>query len=52
MAVDVCYDGLAACERVATHRYDVVVLDRDMPLRSGDEVCRWIARVRVEMYGS
>ncbi|QWF77715.1 response regulator transcription factor [Amycolatopsis sp. CA-230715] len=40
MAVDVCYDGDAALERVAVHRYDVVVLDRDLPLVHGDEVCR------------
>jgi DNA-binding response OmpR family regulator len=42
MAVDVCYDGDAALERVTTHRYDVVVLDRDLPLVHGDEVCRKI----------
>jgi DNA-binding response OmpR family regulator len=43
MAVDVCYDGQAAMDLVSTNRYDVAVLDRDMPLRSGDDVCRWIA---------
>lgn len=43
LAVDVCYDGDAALERVSVHRYDVAVLDRDMPGRRGDEVCRWIA---------
>ncbi|WP_410598509.1 response regulator transcription factor [Amycolatopsis sp. lyj-90] len=43
MAVDVCYDGDAALERVAVHRYDVVLLDRDLPLVHGDEVCRKIA---------
>src|SRR4051812_18827798 len=42
MAVDVCYDGDAAMERVAMHRYDVVVLDRDLPKVHGDEVCRKI----------
>ena len=42
MAVDVCYDGDAALERVMVHRYDVVVLDRDLPLVHGDEVCRAI----------
>jgi DNA-binding response OmpR family regulator len=42
MAVDVCYDGEAALERVSVHRYDVAVLDRDMPGRTGDEVCRHI----------
>jgi DNA-binding response OmpR family regulator len=44
LAVDVCYDGDAALERVKVHRYDVAVLDRDMPGCSGDEVCRWIAQ--------
>jgi DNA-binding response OmpR family regulator len=42
MAVDVCYDGDAALERVQVHRYDVAVLDRDMPGRTGDEICRSI----------
>jgi DNA-binding response OmpR family regulator len=42
MAVDVCYDGEAAVERLAVNRYDVAVLDRDMPGRTGDEVCRWM----------
>jgi DNA-binding response OmpR family regulator len=41
-AVDVCYDGDAAAERVAVHAYDVVVLDRDLPKVHGDEVCRRI----------
>jgi DNA-binding response OmpR family regulator len=40
MAVDVCYDGDAALERVTVHRYDVVVLDRDLPAVHGDDVCR------------
>ena len=42
MAVDVCYDGEAALERLSVNRYDVAVLDRDMPGRTGDEVCRWM----------
>ncbi|RZU51784.1 DNA-binding response OmpR family regulator [Krasilnikovia cinnamomea] len=41
MAVDVCYDGDAAHERMSVVRYDVAVLDRDMPGRTGDELCRW-----------
>src|SRR5947207_12472022 len=40
IAVDVCYDGDAALERVSVHRYDVVILDRDLPRVHGDEVCR------------
>ncbi|MFI5494973.1 response regulator transcription factor [Actinoplanes sp. NPDC051859] len=43
MAVDVCYDGDMAFERISVHRYDVAVLDRDMPGRTGDQVCRWVA---------
>src|SRR2546423_15588852 len=42
MAVDVCYDGEVAMERLSVNRYDVAVLDRDMPKASGDAVCRWI----------
>lgn len=43
MAVDVCYDGDGALERISVNRYDVAVLDRDMPGRTGDEVCRSLA---------
>ncbi|WP_067499281.1 response regulator transcription factor [Actinoplanes sp. TFC3] len=43
MAVDVVYDGDAALEKLGVNRYDVAVLDRDMPGRTGDDVCRWIA---------
>ncbi|HEU5475449.1 MAG TPA: response regulator transcription factor [Actinophytocola sp.] len=39
MAVDVCYDGTAALERIGVHGYDVVVLDRDLPGTHGDQVC-------------
>jgi DNA-binding response OmpR family regulator len=46
MAVDVCYDGEAAVELVSVHRYDVAVLDRDMPGRTGDEVCRYLTASR------
>ncbi|MDQ7906838.1 response regulator transcription factor [Phytohabitans sp. ZYX-F-186] len=41
-AVDVVYDGAAALERVPVNEYDVVVLDRDLPLVHGDDVCRAI----------
>ncbi|NYI03138.1 response regulator transcription factor [Allostreptomyces psammosilenae] len=40
MAVDVVYDGQAALDRVRVNEYDVVVLDRDLPLVHGDDVCR------------
>lgn len=39
MAVDVAYDGEAGLERARVNDYDVLVLDRDIPLVSGDEVC-------------
>jgi DNA-binding response OmpR family regulator len=42
MSVDVCYDGDGALERALMNRYDVAVLDRDMPGRTGDEVCRQV----------
>jgi DNA-binding response OmpR family regulator len=43
MAVDVVYDGDSALAKLDVNRYDVAVLDRDMPGRTGDEVCRRIA---------
>ncbi|MFF3869488.1 response regulator transcription factor [Micromonospora sp. NPDC001898] len=42
MAVDVVLDGDAALGHLAVTRYDVVVLDRDLPGVPGDEVCRRI----------
>ncbi|PWN05004.1 DNA-binding response regulator [Nocardioides silvaticus] len=41
-AVDVAYDGGEALERVGVNEYDVVVLDRDLPVVHGDRVCREI----------
>lgn len=43
MAVDVVLDGADALDHLAVTRYDVVVLDRDLPGVHGDEVCRRIA---------
>jgi DNA-binding response OmpR family regulator len=43
MAVDAVYDGGAALEAVAQTAYDVIVLDRDMPVVHGDRVCRSVA---------
>ena len=48
MAVDVAYDGSAALERLAVNDYDVVVLDRDLPIVSGDEVCTTIVESGVD----
>ena len=42
-AVDVVYDGAAALERAQVNDYDVLVLDRDLPVVHGDEVCRQLA---------
>lgn len=41
-AVDVVHDGAAALERLGINEYDVVILDRDIPVVHGDEVCRSI----------
>jgi DNA-binding response OmpR family regulator len=43
MAVDVAYDGLDAAAKVDLNRYDVVVLDRDLPGLHGDALCGAIA---------
>src|SRR5580658_8170748 len=48
MAVDVALDGETALERLAVNRYDVVVLDRDLPGVPGDDVCRALAAGRSE----
>jgi DNA-binding response OmpR family regulator len=39
MAVDVAYDGDTGHEMAYVTRYDVVVLDRDLPGKHGDEIC-------------
>jgi DNA-binding response OmpR family regulator len=39
LAVDLAYDGADALEKAALNDYDVVILDRDLPKVSGDEVC-------------
>ena len=43
MAVDAVHDGGAALDAVARTAYDVIVLDRDLPLVHGDRVCRTMA---------
>src|SRR5262249_52800868 len=52
-AVDVSYDGRAALDRLTVNDYDVVVLDRDLPGLTGDQVCRAMmqsaARTRILM---
>src|SRR6185312_13778598 len=43
MAVDAVYDGAAAVEAASRSPYDVIVLDRDLPIVHGDQVCRTLA---------
>ena len=40
MAVDVAFDGEDALAHAAATRYDVIVLDRNLPGVHGDDVCR------------
>jgi DNA-binding response OmpR family regulator len=42
MAVDVALNGDEGHEKASITRYDVVVLDRDLPGMSGDDLCREI----------
>jgi len=44
LAVDVAYDGSSGHEMAFVTRYDVVVLDRDLPGMHGDEICAELAR--------
>ncbi|MEU4697767.1 response regulator transcription factor [Nonomuraea dietziae] len=46
MAVDLAWDGAGALERTSVNRYEVVVLDRDLPGVHGDEVCRALVAER------
>ncbi|MDL4819666.1 response regulator transcription factor [Actinomadura opuntiae] len=39
-AVDLAHDGASALERAGVNDYDVVVLDRNLPVVHGDDVCR------------
>jgi DNA-binding response OmpR family regulator len=48
MAVDLAPDGSDALAKARIVRYDVLVLDRDLPLLPGDEVCRVVRRERPE----
>jgi DNA-binding response OmpR family regulator len=43
MAVDVVLNGDDALSHLAVTRYDVVVLDRDVPGTHGDDICRRLA---------
>ena len=43
MAVDAVYDGALALDAAVQTAYDVIVLDRDLPVVHGDRVCRAVA---------
>jgi DNA-binding response OmpR family regulator len=43
IAVDVAGDGAAGLGKAALWSYDVIVLDRDLPVVHGDEVCARLA---------
>ncbi len=43
LAVDVALDGRTALDKCLVTPYDVVVLDRDLPVVHGDVVCRELA---------
>ncbi|MFB6837159.1 response regulator transcription factor [Streptomyces sp. NPDC056361] len=40
MVCEVAHDGARALEMTAAAAYDVLILDRDLPVLSGDAVCR------------
>jgi DNA-binding response OmpR family regulator len=45
-AVDLVTDGAAALDQATVNHYDVILLDRDLPVVHGDEVCRTLVRDR------
>ncbi|MFC4336485.1 response regulator [Salininema proteolyticum] len=46
-AVDVAYDGESALDKGFAHPYDVIVVDRNLPVVHGDEVCWTLACAEV-----
>src|SRR5690348_17491446 len=48
MAVDLAPDGTEALVKARVVRYDVLVLDRDLPGMHGDDVCRAVRGERPE----
>ena len=44
MAVDVAHDGASALEKASLTDYAVILLDRNLPLVHGDEVCHQLRR--------
>lgn len=43
-AIDIALDGESGLEKALVNRYEVVLLDRDLPRLHGDEVCRLLAQ--------
>ncbi len=48
MAVDLAPNGSEALVKARVVRYDVLVLDRDLPVLHGDDVCRQLRQERPE----
>jgi two-component system response regulator VanR len=48
-AVDVAQEGEGALFKARVHPYDVLVLDRDLPRRHGDDVCRTLRGERPDL---
>jgi DNA-binding response OmpR family regulator len=46
-SVDVAYDGDDGYSKATSDAYDVLVLDRDLPGMSGDDICRSITAASV-----
>jgi DNA-binding response OmpR family regulator len=42
LAVDIAYDGSTGLDKAIVNSYDVIVLDRDLPLLHGDALCQQI----------
>src|ERR1700730_10959798 len=50
MAFDTALDGAAGLDHALVNDYDVIVLDRDLPVLHGDDVCaRLVAAVRARI---
>ncbi|MGW3984183.1 response regulator transcription factor [Streptomyces mirabilis] len=45
MAADLAHDGARAMEMAASTDYDVLILDRDLPVVHGDSVCRTLRTI-------
>jgi len=47
IAADIVHDGDTALEYLSINEYDVVLLDRDVPGTSGDDIARWIVEQQI-----